>query len=78
MANISPSIQIDISHNPRVTENISVGASCSPTELTDLKHLFQEFQDIFAWSYKEMPNIDPTTVKHHIDTWLDAPPILHK
>ena len=25
-----------------------------------------------------MLGFDPTIVEHHIDTWLDAPPIRHK
>lgn len=39
--------------------------------------LFQEFRDVFAWSYSKMPELDPTIIEHHIDTWSDAIPI-HK
>lgn len=75
MAKISPTIPINISLTSSVIENISVGASYSPTEITNLKHLFQEVRDIFAWAYTKMPNLDPTIMEHHIDTWLDAPSI---
>lgn len=75
MDTISPYIHIDISLTLGVIENISVQASCSPTEITYFKHLFQEFWDIFAWSYNKMLGIDPTTIEHHIYTWPDAPPI---
>lgn len=51
MSYISPTIKIDISHTLAVTENISMGESCSLTELDTLKHLLQEFRDIFSWSY---------------------------
>lgn len=68
VANISPTIYIDISLTLGVIDNINMGASCSPIEITDLKNLFQEFQDIFTWSYKEMPRLDPAIVEHHIDT----------
>ena len=78
MVNISPTIQIDISLTLGVINNISMRASCSPTETIDLKHLFQRFQDIFALSYKEMLGLDPGIVKHHINTWTDAPPIQQK
>lgn len=78
MANISPTIQIDISLIDRVIENIGVGAPCSPTEIRDIKHLFQEFRDIFAWSYTKMPSIDRTIMEHHIDTWPNARPIRQK
>ena len=34
----------------------------------DLKELLIEFQEVFAWSYEEMPRIDPWIAQHHIDT----------
>ena len=52
MANISPTLKIGISRTPVVTENISVGGSYLSTKVEELKLLFQEFHDIFAWSYK--------------------------
>lgn len=78
MANISPTITIDISHTSNNIENISMGESFSPTKVTKLKLLFQEFHDIFAWSYKERPNFDPTIIEHNIDTWPNATPIRQK
>ena len=48
MANISPTIKINISTNPEVVEKIMLGASCSPKEVATYKALFQEFHDIFA------------------------------
>jgi hypothetical protein len=33
---------------------------------------FQEFFDVFAWSYEEMPVIDPDIVVHEIKTYLGA------
>ena len=74
MANISPTIKVNISTNPEVLEYITLGASFSPEELASYKALFQEFHDIFPWSYTEMPGIDSSIVKHHIDTWLDVAP----
>ena len=34
----------------------------------DLKNLLIEFQEVFAWSYEDMPRIDPEIAQHHIDT----------
>jgi hypothetical protein len=48
MANISPTIKIDISIKSRIIEEITIGIACSPEELTTYKSLFQEYQDIFA------------------------------
>ena len=59
MANISPSIPVNISHNPVKIENVYIGADCSPDEIKEYTELFKEFHDIFAWSYEEMLGIDP-------------------
>ena len=75
MANISPTIKINISTNPEVVEEIMLGASCSSEEVTSYKALFQEFCDIFAWSYIEMPRLDPSILEHHIDTCPDVVPV---
>ena len=78
MDNISLAIHINISCTLGVTKNISVGPSCSPTKVEDIKQIFKEFRDIFTWSYKEMFSLNPIIIEHHIDTWLDSPPIPQK
>ena len=78
MANISPTIKVNISTNPKVVEYITLGASCSPEEVTSYKELFQEFHDFFAWSYTEIPGLDPSIFKHRIDTWPNVEPIHQK
>jgi hypothetical protein len=52
-----------------------MGSSCSIDEVVTYKSLFQEFCDIFMWSYEEMPGIDPDIVVHEIKTYPDAKPI---
>ena len=52
MTSVSPTLKIDISLTPEVIENISVGESYSPSKVAEIKLIFQEFCDIFAWSYK--------------------------
>ena len=49
-----------------------VRAKCSLEEVTLYKVLFQEFHDIFAWSYEEMLGIDPQIVVHEIKTYAGA------
>jgi len=75
LGNISRTIPIDISVKPGVLENIHIGASCSEEEIRTYKALFQEFHDVFAWSYEEMPGIDPSIVVHEIKTYPDAKPV---
>ena len=52
-----------------------LGASFSPEEVDAYTALFQEFCDIFTWSYIEMPGLDPSIMEHHIDTWPNVAPI---
>jgi hypothetical protein len=75
LSNISPNIPLDISIKPGIVENVHIGASCSSDEVVTYTSLFKEFRDIFAWSYEEMPSIDPAIVIHEIKTYPDAKPI---
>jgi hypothetical protein len=78
MANISPTVKIDISIKPRIIEEITIGAACSSEEIMTYKSLFQEYQDIFSWSYMEIPRLDLSIVEHHIDTWPNIAPVRQK
>jgi hypothetical protein len=75
LANISPTIKIDISIKDGIAEEIIIGAACTPQEIAAYKALFQEYRDIFAWSYTEMPGLDPSIVEHRIDAWPDITPV---
>jgi hypothetical protein len=66
---------IDISVKPGIVEHVHIGASCSPEEIVTYTSLFKEFRDIFAWSYEEMPGIDPAIVVHEIKTYPRAKPV---
>jgi hypothetical protein len=78
MANISPTAKINIFIKLRIIEDITIGVACSPKELTAYRSLFQEYRDIFAWSYTEMLDLDPSIVEHRIDTWLDVTQVYQK
>ena len=72
MDNILPTIKINISTNPEVFEEIMLGAYCSSEEVASYKALFQEFCNIFSWSYTEMPGSDPSiwnTTSTHGPMW---------
>ena len=75
LGNISKTIPLDISVKPGIIENIHIGASCTDDEIKTYKALFQEFRDVFSWSYEEMPGIDLAIVIHEIKTYPDAKPI---
>lgn len=69
MANIYPTIKVDILVIPNVTKNILLGSSCSSKEVPAYKASFKEFHDVFALAYVKINGLGPTLVKHHIHTW---------
>jgi hypothetical protein len=78
MTNIVETIPINISRNPGIVDNVFVEADFSPEEIQIYTDLFKEFRDSFAWSYEEMPGIDPKIVEHEITTYPDAKPVRKK
>ena len=66
MANISTTIPINISANPNVVENVHIDANFSSEEIAIYTALFKEFCNVVAWSYEDMPGIDPSIVEHEI------------
>ena len=45
------------------------GEDCSPKEIKLYTALFKEFQDVLAWSYKEILGIDTQVVENDINTY---------
>lgn len=78
MGNISKTFLIDISVMTGIMENIQIRADCNPEEITSFTYLFKEFHDVFAWSYEEMPNIDPSIIEHDIKLYDNGKPILQR
>ena len=66
ICNITKTTPIDISIKLENVEHIHVGRNCSTEEAESYRALFKEFCDIFAWTYKEIPGIDPSIVVHEI------------
>jgi hypothetical protein len=75
MANISPTVMIDISRIPGKIENTYISPDCSPEKIQIYIDLFKEFRDVFAWSYEEMSGINSSIVEHEIKTYPDARPV---
>ena len=57
---------------------IKIGSTLNEKERKDLKELLIEFQEMFAWSYEDMPSIDPEIAQHHIDTRAHMVPVKQK
>ena len=75
MGNITQTQPIDISVKPGIVEHLHIGVTCTPEEIQLYSKLIREFRDVFAWSYEEMPDIDPSIMVHEIITYPDAKPV---
>ena len=65
MEPILETINLGNDENPHL---IKIGSTLNEKERKDLQELLMEFQEVFAWSYEDMPRIDPMIAQHHIDT----------
>ena len=45
---------------------IRISSSLSPDERSRLINLLRSYLDVFAWSYEDMPGLDPTIIQHHL------------
>ncbi|KAM2067327.1 hypothetical protein ACFX1T_043672 [Malus domestica] len=50
---------------------IFVSALLSTDEIEKYYQLLLEYKDVFAWTYKEMPGLDPIIVVHHLAAEID-------
>ena len=49
-------INLGNNENPHL---IKIGSTLNERERKDLQELLMEFQEVLAWSYEDMPGIDP-------------------
>ena len=69
-------INLGNDENPHL---IKIGSTLNEKEQKDIQELFiMEFQEVFAWSYEDMPGIDPEITQHHIHTHDHMVPIKQK
>ena len=47
----------------------------STDERDDLARLLRSYLDVFAWSYEDMLDLDPSIVQHHLPLLPQARPI---
>jgi hypothetical protein len=67
---------IDLSSDPNVHKPVSISASLSVEERMHLVELLKEYQDVFAWQYDEMPEIDPKLVAHSLNVEPGTRPVV--
>ena len=59
-------------------KEVKIGASLYPDVKRRLIELLKEYEDIFAWSYQDMPGLDTDIVEHHFLLKPECPPIKQK
>ena len=60
------------SDNPRPT---FLNAHIKGKELEDFVYFLREFVDCFAWTYAEMPGLDPKIAVHKLNISKDVKPV---
>ncbi|RVW72389.1 hypothetical protein CK203_056262 [Vitis vinifera] len=53
---------------------LKIGLPLSIDEKDRLIHLLKSYLDVFAWSYEDMPSLDPSIVQHHLPILPHARP----
>jgi hypothetical protein len=59
-------------------KEVRIGALLDEDVKGGLKELLQEYVDVFAWSYQDMPGLDTDTVEHHLPLKPECPPVKQK
>ena len=67
--------EVDLGSESRELRPISISASLTEKEKSELILLLKEFKDIFAWDYNEMPGLDPGLVVHTLNVDPEAKPV---
>ena len=55
-----------------------IGTTLSADERDSLLRLLISYLDVFAWSYEDMPGLDPSIVQHHLPLVPHARPVKQK
>ncbi|RVW81842.1 hypothetical protein CK203_050827 [Vitis vinifera] len=71
-------IDDEIAHPKDQPRELKIGSPLSTDERDRLIHLLRSYLDVFAWSYEDMPGLDPYIVQHHLPTLPHARPVKQK
>jgi hypothetical protein len=67
---------INLSSDSNVHKPVSISVSLLVEERMHLVELLKEYQDVFAWQYDEMPEIDPKLVAYSLNVELGTRPVV--
>ena len=64
-------VNLGTDENPR---NLMIRGGLTDEQSKELTQLLSEYIDVFAWSYEDMPGLDPSIVVHKLPTREDIKP----
>ena len=67
--------EVDLGFGSQGPRPISISASLTEKEKSELILLLKEFKDVFAWDYSEMPGLDPGLVVDTLNVDTEAKPV---
>jgi hypothetical protein len=59
-------------------KEVKIGTTLEASIKERLVKLLQEYVDVFAWSYQDMPGIDTDIVEHKLPLQPECPPVKQK
>ena len=59
-------------------KEVKIGTTLSPATRKELIDLLQDYNDVFAWSYQDMPGLDTDIVVHQLPLREECAPIKKK
>ena len=68
-------VDLGTANQPR---ELRIGTTLSADERDSLLRLLRSYLDFFAWSYEDMPGLDPSIVQHHLLLVPHARPVKQK
>ena len=57
---------------------MKIGTTLSPATRKELIDLLQDYNDVFAWSYQDMPGLDTDIVVHRLPLREECMPVKQK
>ena len=64
--------EIDLGSGSQEPRTITISASLTEKEKSELILLLKEFKDVFVWDYSEMPGLDLGLVAHMLNVDLEV------
>ena len=68
-------VDLSTADQPR---EMRISTTLSANERDSLLRLLRSYLDVFAWSYENMPGLDPSIVQHHLPLMSHARPVKQK